>query len=474
MQTKLFNLRFPYSMGFLFLLMLVLPWYCTEESFIPSIPKEPYPPEYCAFFDTGEVDSIGLDYDGDGITNNWDYCPNNVYEWLDSDRDTIGNNSDTDMDGDGVVNDLDDDMDGDGYTNTEENDSGSDPMDPASIPDHPFYTYDQGIFNTTPGWYKGDFHNHTTHSDGSGSVDESLANAEKFNFDFHIITDHNNVYHLFDEDWESETMPLISGYEWTQGGHANFFGVKHVHLPDNDDDYDQVKESWTRAKLQGGLLSINHYNFPPWKEWWDQILPARPDIIAMLDAMEIWNGSWSYSGILNPGSIDRWMELLNEGYKIAAIGGSDSHDFGMFPICFPSTFVYAEQLSSLSILAGVMKGRTYVSNAYPYYVGTDVNSDAPMLEFVADAVGGNRYEAMIGDTIPLGNNRFKVTIDKVYGRIEIIKNGTVLHTFTDFQKGKSSTNKFTDEATTASWYIVRMYEDTNGHLLLISSPIYAE
>lgn len=45
-----------------------------------------------------------VDSDGDGFADKIDAFPNNILEWLDTDKDGIGDNSDPDIDGDGVAN----------------------------------------------------------------------------------------------------------------------------------------------------------------------------------------------------------------------------------------------------------------------------------------------------------------------------------------------------------------------------------
>ena len=99
---------------------------------------------------------ISEDRDGDFILDSDDSFPDNRAESVDTDGDSIGNNSDTDDDGDGVAdsndafpldanesvdtdgdgigNNADTDDDGDGYTDQHELEMGSDPLDPSDMP----------------------------------------------------------------------------------------------------------------------------------------------------------------------------------------------------------------------------------------------------------------------------------------------------------------------------------------------------
>ncbi len=87
------------------------------------------------------------DTDGDGVKDDIDAFPNNPSEWLDTDKDGIGNNADADDDNDGMpdtweeeygfnplVKDGSGDLDNDGYTNLREYMQGTDPSDPDSYP----------------------------------------------------------------------------------------------------------------------------------------------------------------------------------------------------------------------------------------------------------------------------------------------------------------------------------------------------
>jgi hypothetical protein len=52
----------------------------------------------------GSIFAAGIDTDGDGYDDDVDLFPNDASEWIDTDLDGIGNNTDTDIDGDGLLN----------------------------------------------------------------------------------------------------------------------------------------------------------------------------------------------------------------------------------------------------------------------------------------------------------------------------------------------------------------------------------
>ena len=87
------------------------------------------------------------DSDGDGFPDSCDAFPDDSSEWLDTDGDGIGNNSDPDDDNDGMpdtwenqyglnqlVDDASNDLDGDGWSNIKEYERGTDPSDATSYP----------------------------------------------------------------------------------------------------------------------------------------------------------------------------------------------------------------------------------------------------------------------------------------------------------------------------------------------------
>jgi len=109
---------------------------------IPLYPQVATRPMYSVVY------PINGDSDGDGIPNIRDVFPGNPNEWIDTDHDGIGNNTDSDDDGDGIADkvevanglnplnasDAQADFDGDGFSNGIEISLGTNIRNPSSKP----------------------------------------------------------------------------------------------------------------------------------------------------------------------------------------------------------------------------------------------------------------------------------------------------------------------------------------------------
>jgi hypothetical protein len=230
------------------------------------------------------------------------------------------------------------------------------------------------VWNAQPGWYRGDFHTHTTASDGKYSPEELAALAREQGLDFFAITDHNtlNAYPLFGDD---PGLLIIPGVEVTLDiGHWNVFGIPgwqdwmegicgdHIHtkLADGRTPSDVMR---TIAAL-GLPNSINHPLLKPW-EWRDE--STQLDYVHFL---EIWNDPyWPDNTQANPAAVALWTEWLNAGYRVTAIGGSDFHflpgDHKKYPgeiPGLPATVVGADELSGVAILTALQRHQVYVTS----------------------------------------------------------------------------------------------------------------
>ena len=228
------------------------------------------------------------------------------------------------------------------------------------------------------GWYRGDLHMHTAHSDGSCLSQSGIqvpcplfltvqaaANRE---LDFIAITDHNTISQYDDE---RELQPffdkllLIPGREMTTfQGHANVFGTMRfldfrVGTPDVVDE-----NIWMRqAEADGAIVSLNHPNAPSGEICmgcgWLASPVADMKLVTAVEAVNAGVSEGTYAGIAF------WERQLNAGFHLTGIGGSDNHNATKpahepGAVGSPTTVVYAQELSVQGILAGIRSGRVFV------------------------------------------------------------------------------------------------------------------
>ncbi len=240
--------------------------------------------------------------------------------------------------------------------------------------DPTFHGFAEAPLKTGPGWYRGDLHLHTGHSDGSCAsrtgrrapcpLFKTLDAAVARGLDFVAVTEHNTTSHfqaMAELQPAYDDLLLIPGREITTfQGHANVFGTTAPldfqlggpRAPDMGRILDQVAAA-------GGLLAINHPGLPSGEACMGCGWTAKTDF-DRVPLIEVINGTIS-AGPLSGAPI--WETQLNAGRRITAIGGSDNHDptlTGARGVGTPTTVVWAETLSQDAILAGLRAGRVFV------------------------------------------------------------------------------------------------------------------
>jgi hypothetical protein len=215
------------------------------------------------------------------------------------------------------------------------------------------------------GWVKGDFHTHTIYSDGKMTRSQNIESAKKQHLDFFVATDHNVVT----GSWpKGSAISTFAGSEVTTPfGHANVLGL--TDRPYTAASYVQLNMADGAVAFlaqlgEHNLLSINHPFLGPWS--WSLPLPLR-----VLGAIEILNDPTYADNVrATDKALAFWSQLWSHGWRIAGIGGSDSH---MLPtetyegstrpslLGDPGTFVYVPALTRENVVAQVKKGATMVS-----------------------------------------------------------------------------------------------------------------
>jgi hypothetical protein len=234
-----------------------------------------------------------------------------------------------------------------------------------------------------PGWYRGDLHMHTAHSDATCAgqdgvrapcpVYRTVEAAAARGLDFIAITDHNTISQF---DAERELQPafshllLIPGREITTfKGHANLFGpTAFVDFRLGDKQVPDMKAMEAATTATGGVFSINHPLIPYGETCMGCGWIATDTDWRHVQAIEVVNGgvlAYSDAGDGVFSGIPFWEARLKAGDRITAIGGSDNHDAGLDPkkpaaIGRPTTVVFARALSTPAILDGIRSGRVFI------------------------------------------------------------------------------------------------------------------
>jgi hypothetical protein len=232
-----------------------------------------------------------------------------------------------------------------------------------------------------PAWYRGDLHMHTAQSDGqcpsqTGKmvpcpVYFTVDAAARRGLDFIAITDHNATSQY---DAMRELQPyfdkvlLIPGREITTfEGHINFLGTTDfIDFRLGSKQVPDMNTLLRNADRLGGLTSINHPSAPSGEVcmgcgW----TPASEVDMHLLTAVEAVNGGSEQYGISD---IPFWNNELDKGCRLTGIGGSDNHRAvqpldQIGSIGSPTTVVYATELSTPAILAGIRVGHSFVDLA---------------------------------------------------------------------------------------------------------------
>lgn len=239
---------------------------------------------------------------------------------------------------------------------------------------------------TGTGWYRGDLHVHTVHSDGSQTQRAVLRYAEAAGLDFIGTSEHNTS--TATGTWGRyvpEGFLVVPGEEvTTRAGHWLATGVPSGTWVDwryRPEDgrlaavADEVREL-------GGLAIAAHPFVPVESMRWD----FDPDYSEM-DAVEVWNGPWSgINATFNSAAVRRWHELLTQGIVKTAVGNSDTHRESQ-TIGLPHNVVHADELSVEALVRALRAGRSWIAES----------STVDLVSFTAtlDDVSGE-----IGDRVP--------------------------------------------------------------------------
>jgi hypothetical protein len=298
-----------------------------------------------------------------------------------------------------------------------------------------------------PAWYAGALHAHTNHSDGALSPAQLADKARAEGLDFIAITDHNNTSHQLART--SDDLLVITGEEvTTPGGHFNVWGLGgprdyiEFRLPAGDP---ALERTMAGARTRGALISVNHPAAACFACAWTH---AIPDSVNAIEVSEH-----------PPQALAIWDVLLRQGRRLTAVGTSDWHR-GNGPLGSPSVKVWATDLSTPAILAGLRAGHVVVV--------ADPAVPAPDLTVrTADRV------AKVGDELRVARGqvmRVALSGEPAYegARVELIWNGESV----DSAVMSGAAAVVFERVAITTGYLRVHVSRSDGSSLVITNPIY--
>lgn len=343
------------------------------------------------------------------------------------------------------------------------------------------------VLNPAAGWYRGDLHMHSAHSDASCDNPSgkrvpcplflTLESASARGLDFVALTDHNTVSHLQpmrEMQPYFDRLLLIPGMELTTfQGHANVFGLQdQVEFRLGSPALPDWNAVLAQMRRRGLLLSINHPVRPNDERcmgcgW----TPRNAVDMNQVPAVEVVNGS-DADGPMS--GIPFWHAQLDRGLRMTGVGGSDNHDARQSQvrpnsssvIGTPTTVVQAASLSQDAILDGIRAGRVFV----------DIEGSRDrMLELSLSCAG--RTAAMGGELAPARGQECegRVSVQHVPGgRIELLLDGRdigkKLDTVTTTADSARGVFRWRSDGK-AHWLRANV-RGNDGRLLLVGNPVY--
>ena len=213
------------------------------------------------------------------------------------------------------------------------------------------------------GWYRGDCHVHSVHSDGKLTPRQLAAGARAVGLDFLATTEHNTgeAHGVWDQQVRGDLLVILGEEVTTRTGHWLALGIEPGQVVDWDYGVrdGKITERLEQVHRVGGLCVAAHPHAPYTSGTF--MYPYQG-----FDVVEVWNGPWSSDvpwQADNEAALAEWGRSLaadiHQGRWRPAMGNSDTHLEGQIGI--PHTVVLADGLSGGAILAGLRAGRSWIA-----------------------------------------------------------------------------------------------------------------
>lgn len=309
--------------------------------------------------------------------------------------------------------------------------------------------------NNKAGWYRGDLHMHTLHSDGKRTQQELADEAVAKHLDYIISTEHNtNSANLQWGKYDKKGLLIINGEEVTTTayGHWNAIGLKPQtwiewrYAPKDN----AIKRYTEQVHRDGGLCIINHPFYTPTLTNGFAFNPA------FFDGIEVWNGNWD---ALDELDLKWWNDLLKSGRRMLAIGASDTHVSSGSPnnLGTPQTVVYAKTLSQTGIINGLRQGKAYITSIPDLRLDFSAGHDEKRADIGAELIANGNVQVKIS---------FASTLVPADAALTLIGSQGII------QSLKMTTTSSLDIDVKSTSYLRLELRDSNGQMLAMTNPIW--
>lgn len=354
------------------------------------------------------------------------------------------------------------------------------------------------VANPEPGWYHGDFHMHSWHSNPKGpSRRRFVDHARKAGLDFTPVTEYVVGLHWEEYGPIQEQNPgllIWPGREIiTYFGHMQSIGETPEFI-----DYRHGFEDMSVAQIQravhdaGALFQVNHPTTFKGRlfenlcrgcafELGDEIDWSKVDTVEVLTGPAVVSRKLLMRRVEveveNPfmgSAIEFWEQLLNRGHRVTAVCGSDVKKGRGLGSC--ATAVFARELSRPGLAEAIRAGRAYVR--------TRGVADSPELEMTARTADG--HSGTFGVCLPVEAGETVTVSVVVRGgagqSLRVIRNGDEVDVvriprdqFThEFPARRASAG----EGPLGTWWRVETFDDrsrtTIGNPVFLVDPLRRE
>jgi hypothetical protein len=236
--------------------------------------------------------------------------------------------------------------------------------------------------------YRGDLHNHTSYSDGTGTPADAYRNAIEGGADFLAVTDHTYTKQYTSSDYWSDS-------EWRQtlATARSFTTERFVAIPSWETAASGVKnqhlnvygggDDWYVLAFQYGLQSLYNifinnsargftamWNHPTETNSYDNFAYYSENADQCMGLIEWWNAQDARE------FEDKYQLALSKGWHVAPVADADDHGGRWIKGYSHRTIIMARSLTLNDLLDAMRNGRVYASRdiniRVDYYINNTV------------------------------------------------------------------------------------------------------